>query len=77
MIGNEIDKEDPHWQNFLLHLQINDYFFAPTVSNDMAAHLHDLIVDHHKTFKELYMWLNNPKNALYYGTLSWMDEQVI
>ena len=55
MIGDKVDDEDAHWQNFLLHLQINDYIFAPVISDDMVAHLEDLIADHHKTFKELYM----------------------
>ena len=61
MIGDKIDEEDPYWHNFLLHLQINDYTFAPVISDDMAAHLEGLIADHHRTFKELYMCPIVPK----------------
>ena len=74
MIGSKIDEEDPYWQNFLLHLQINDYIFAPTVSCYVAAHLHDLIVDHHKTFKELYTCSIIPKMHYMVHYPEWMNK---
>lgn len=74
MIGDKIDKEDPYWQNFLLHLQFNDYIFAPT---NMAAHLPYLIVDHHKTFKELYKCSIIPKMHYMVHYPEWMSRYTI
>ena len=73
MIGEDIDEDDPYWENFLLHLEINDYIFAPIVSNDMATHLHDLIVDHHKTFQELYACTIIPKMHYMVHYPEWMS----
>lgn len=76
MIGDKIDDEDPYWENFLLHLQINEYIFAPTICNDMAVHLQDLIVDHHKTFKELYRCSIIPKMHYMVHYPEWMSRCV-
>ena len=76
MIGEKVDEEDPYWENFLLHLGINEYIFAPTVSDGMSAHLHDLIVDHHRTFKELYMCSVIPKMHYMVHYPEWMRRQV-
>lgn len=54
MIGERITKDDKHWENFLLHLSIVDYTFAPVISDSMIAYLRELIHDHHTAFKELY-----------------------
>ena len=73
MIGDKIDTDDPYWQNFLLHLHLNDYIFAPVVSDDMAAHVHDLIIDHHKAFKELYSCQIIPKMHYMVHYPEWMS----
>ena len=54
MIGNIVPKDDPHWHNFLLLLTIIDYVFAPVVSPDTIAFLHNAIEEHNITFKQLY-----------------------
>lgn len=73
MIGEKVDSEDAYWQNYLLHLQINDYIFAPVISDDMVAHLEGLIADHHKTFKELYMCSIIPKMHYMVHYPEWMS----
>ena len=54
MIGNMIPVDDEHWQNFLDMMTIVDYVFAPAVTPEVAAFLHDKIRDHHACFCELY-----------------------
>lgn len=54
MIGEKIEGNNPHWDNFLLLLSILDYCLAPVVSEDWAAFLRMIINDHHKEFKRLY-----------------------
>lgn len=72
MIGEKVDEEDPYWQNFLLHLEINEYIFSPTVTDEMCSHLHDLIVEHHTAFKELYMCSIIPKMHYMLHYPEWM-----
>ena len=54
MIGDMIPVDDEHWQNFLDMMTIVDYVFAPAVTPDIAAFLHDKIRDHHDRFCRLY-----------------------
>lgn len=54
MIGSHIPFDNPHWQNFLVLLEIIDYLFAPIISPDCIDHIRILIRDHHSTFKSLY-----------------------
>ena len=54
MIGDIIPSDDENWQNFLVLLTIMDYVFAPVVSPDVIAFLHDLIRVHHEKFQQLY-----------------------
>ena len=54
MIGDMIPVDDEHWQNFLDMMTIADYVFAPAVTPEMAAFLHDKIRDHHAHFSKLY-----------------------
>ena len=54
MVGEKIEEGDSHWENFLLHLNIVEYTFAPVISDSMIAYLREMIHDHHMTFKELY-----------------------
>lgn len=41
-----IPTDDEHWLNFLAFLTIIDYVFAPVVSPDIVAFLHDKICSH-------------------------------
>ena len=54
IIGEEVPVDDEHWQNFLDLLVIVDYVFAPVISLDSAAFLHDAICSHHEQFCRLY-----------------------
>ena len=50
MVGDIILTDDEHWLNFLALLTTIDYVFAPVVSPDIVAFLHDKICSHHETF---------------------------
>ena len=54
MIGDLIPDDDEHWLNFLAVLTIIDYVFAPVISPDIVAFLHDKIRSHQETFQQLY-----------------------
>lgn len=54
MIGSIIPSSDPFWHNYLQLLTIIDYVFAPVVSPDVVAFLHDMIASHHEEFHALY-----------------------
>ena len=54
MIGNKVPENDCRWNNFLLLLEILDYNFAPTLSPNDAAYIHQLIDEHHQEFADLY-----------------------
>lgn len=56
-----IPTDDEHWLNFLAFLTIIDYVFAPVVSPDIVAFLHDKICSHHDTFRQLYAVFHNSK----------------
>ena len=53
IIGEMVPVDDEHWQNFLDLLVIIDYVFAPVISLDSAAFLHDAICSHHEQFCRL------------------------
>lgn len=77
MIGKEIDHGDEHWRNFLLHLKIVDYVFAPVVTQTMAAYLRELIQDHHIAFKSLYTGPIIPKMHYMVHYPEWMARLVL
>lgn len=54
MIGEKIEENNPHWDNFLLLLSIVDYCLAPVISKHWTAYLRMIISDHHEEFKKLY-----------------------
>ena len=55
IIGEMVPVDDEHWQNFLDLLVIIDYVFAPVISLDSAAFLHDAICSHHEQFcRQIY-----------------------
>lgn len=54
MIGDKIEADDRHWDNYLLLLSIADYCLAPVISKDWAAYVRTIINDHHYQFKQLY-----------------------
>lgn len=51
MIGEKIEENNPHWDNFLLLLSIVDYCLAPVISKHWTAYLRMIISDHHEEFK--------------------------
>lgn len=54
MLGDKVPETDRRWKNFLMLLEIMDYVFAPTLSQDHVAYLHVSIEEHHQTFIDLY-----------------------
>ena len=54
LIGDFIEEEDPHWENFLCHLSIMDEVFAPLTSNDRTEYLQMIVEDFLTDFKWLY-----------------------
>ena len=47
-------EEDDNWRNFLLLLEIVDILFARRITGDVPGVLHDLILEHHRKFVQLY-----------------------
>lgn len=58
-IGDKIPYGDPHWQCYLLLLQITQYSTAKVVSQSLAEFLKSIIEQHHILFKKCY-----PKKSL-------------
>lgn len=54
LLGDLVNPGSLHWQLFILLREICNIIFAPTVSTGLAVYLKQLIIDHHKLFKELY-----------------------
>ena len=54
MIGEMVPEGDEYWKNYLDLLTIMDHVFAPTVSLNTVALLHDMIRIHHEQFHKLY-----------------------
>lgn len=54
IIGDLIDEDDPHWNNYLSHLEIVDEIFAPVYSEDRIGYLKMIIEDFLYDFKSLY-----------------------
>ncbi|XP_048584094.1 uncharacterized protein LOC5507829 isoform X2 [Nematostella vectensis] len=54
MIGSHIPGDDEKWQLFIILLEIVSIIFAEVITKDKAAHLRDLITDHHTRFATLY-----------------------
>ena len=54
MIGDLIPEGDIYWETFLTLLDILDICMAQVVSDDIAAHLHLLIQDHHEAYRDIY-----------------------
>lgn len=54
IIGHKIPEGDPHWQCFLLLLEILLYSTARVVSVASANYLSALIEQHHYEFKQCY-----------------------
>lgn len=54
LVGDLVPEDNPFWQNFLLMLTITDLVLAPKSTTAIAAHLRQLILEHHTAFKELY-----------------------
>ena len=58
MIGEKVPEGDEHWQNYVDLLTIMDYVFAPVVSPNTVAILHDMIQIHREQFHRLYPGLS-------------------
>lgn len=54
LLGDIVNPESLHWQLFILLREICSIIFAPVVTRGLAVFLKQLIIDHHKLFKELY-----------------------
>ena len=54
MIGDQVQRDDDHWNLLLLLLRIMDIVFSPTISEGQTYYLQDLIAEHHRLFKHLY-----------------------
>lgn len=58
LLGDIVNPESLHWQLFILLREICSIIFAPVVTKGLAVFLKQLIIDHHKLFKELYPFRN-------------------
>lgn len=54
LLGDLVNPESLYWQLFLLLREICSIIFAPVVTTGLAVYLKQLIIDHHRLFKELY-----------------------
>ena len=54
IIGDQVPEDDPYWENFLTHLSILDYLFAPICINAVADYVAMLTEDYLVDFKKLY-----------------------
>ena len=54
MIGDKVPEDDLHWENFLTHLSIVDYIFAPVCTTAIADYVSILVEDFLAEFKDLY-----------------------
>ena len=64
MIGDKIPRDDQHWLNYLLMLEITDYLFSPIINADEAANLSVLIEEHNSEFsRNFFSVYGNTKNA--------------
>ena len=54
LLGDLVNPESLHWQLFILLREICSIIFAPVVTTGLAVYLKQLIIDHHRLFKELY-----------------------
>ncbi|EDO36381.1 predicted protein [Nematostella vectensis] len=52
--GSCIPGDDEKWQLFIILLEIVSIIFSEVITKDKAAHLRDLITDHHTRFATLY-----------------------
>ena len=58
IIGHLIPEDDPHWECYLLLLQIIQYCTAKVTSPSPCTYLASLIDQHHQTFVECYPGVN-------------------
>ena len=54
MIGDLIPGDNEHWDLYLILLQTTEIVMAPRITMSLAAHLRELIAEHHSLFKTLY-----------------------
>ena len=54
LIGDHVPENDEHWEFFILLLEIASIVFAPAMSEGATYYLQELILDHLKTFCELF-----------------------
>jgi hypothetical protein len=54
LVGDLIPRDDSHWECFLKLLKICEICTAPALSEDSAAYVELLIVEHHSQFTRLY-----------------------
>ena len=54
LIGDLVPKDNEHWHLHLILLQITEIVMAPRTTVSLAAHVRQLIAEHHSMFKTLY-----------------------
>lgn len=54
ILGDVDIHETLHWKLFILLREVCSIVFAPVVTRGLAVFLKQLIIDHHKLFKEIY-----------------------
>lgn len=54
MIGDQVENDNPYWQNYLCHATIMDEIFAPVTTEDRADYVAMLIEDFLSDFTNLY-----------------------
>ncbi len=54
LIGDLIPEDNEHWSLYLILLQITEIVMAPQTTVSLAAHVRELIAEHHSLFKTLY-----------------------
>ena len=54
LIGDLVPIDNPYWLLFLQMLSITDYVLAPRCTPAIAAHIRQLIEEHHCQFRILY-----------------------
>lgn len=76
LIGDKIPESHPHYENFLLHLQIINAVFAPVTATGRASLVRELIAEHHEKFGELYPGRFTPKMHYNVHLPQWMIRSV-
>ena len=75
LVRDLVREDNEHWNLYLVLLQITEIVMAPRTTLSLAAHVRQLIAEHHSLFKTLYPDRPHTKVPLH-GTHPKMDYQV-